>query len=59
MHFFMHKLMETLYRCTKVDELQFTPLELTAVLRHWCRHRVCTGTDTLVCWHRTRRSGLR
>jgi hypothetical protein len=39
MHFCMHKSKESLYRCTKVDELQFTPLELTAALRHWCRQR--------------------
>ena len=37
MHFCMHKSMEPLYRCTKVDERQFTPLELTAALRPWCR----------------------
>ena len=55
----MHKSMEPLYLCTMVDELQLTPLELTAVWRYWCRHRAPTGTDTLVCWHRTRRSGLR
>ena len=27
MHYCMHKSMEPLYRCTKVDERQFTPLE--------------------------------
>ena len=50
-------------RGNKADEITLTPLELieriAALVPPLCRRHAPTGTATLGCWHRTRRSGLR